>query len=231
MLIDPVGEKIVKPLCALLLVPLLTMLGSLGGCGGTSGGGDGGDVEAGSGSGDVPDDAFQSLDAVRTVVATSLNVAAGLIVAPSELPASAVSQHVHCSNGSQASVTGSEDTSVSPGSFNLAVEMNGCEGVLGSLTFTGTSTTTTEEITFEGGFSGTVGGLGCLMTLDDLSYTFSVDREMIAAPTSETVTGNLSGDCSEPAGTATISCDFGTGIDPEETASFSTSCSCTGDGC
>lgn len=203
------------------------------GCGTTGGDGAGaGGGGVGTGTGDADADALKTLDAILVVASTSLNVSSfgTLNLDTAGTKAQTVNQHVHCSNGSQAVVSGSNSAG-GAGVFDILIDMSGCEGVSGSVGFRGTSITGAATRDFTGTFSSDAGGNGCSVSLGAVRYVFSVPLDVIKAPTSELLTGSLSATCTEPGGEASVACDFGGGVDPDNSSSLASSCSCTGAGC
>lgn len=209
------------------------------GCGLTAGGdgGDNGEVETGSGSGDLSQDMLASLDTVGTVVSTSLNVgspsAASLLLERTTglPPPKALSQHVHCASGGPASVTGDIDGDADRGTFDLTVSLDGCEGANGAISVSGTYNTSGELRDFETSLSGSIGGSGCLLTMDALAFIFTVETSEIAAPVAVTFDGTLSGVCTEPSGDASLTCDWSGGIDADNPSTLFGNCSCSGASC
>lgn len=220
-------------LAFLYLVFCLAGFSACGGGGGGDGGGDG-EIDSETGSGDVAADVAATLDIISSVVSTSLNVSSsGLLVKSSTffLKTAGVDQHVHCSSGGPAAVTGTIDGTSTEGTFDLAVDFNDCDGLDGDVDFEGTFATPDETADFEVTFTGSVGGNGCSLATDELEYSFSAETGVIAAPVLEMLAGSLTGTCTEPDGSATISCDFTDGIDPDDTDAIEAACSCSGDGC
>ncbi len=201
------------------------------GCGLTGGNtGDDGEVETGSGSGDLSQDILAPLDTAGTVVSTSLNVSspsvAGLL-----LTAKSFEQHVHCASGGPATVTGDIDGDADRGTFDLTVSMDECEGVNGTISVSGTYNTSGELRDFETSLSGSIGGSGCLLTLDALAFIFTVETSKIAAPVAVTFDGTLNGVCTEPSGDASLTCDWSGGIDADNPSTLFGDCSCSGAAC
>ena len=223
-------RKIIR--LALLVLPLVLPLvfpsSGVFGCGST--GGDdssGGSDSIGTGSGVAITDTLTTLNSVLMVASTSLTVSAPfLILDGANGKTVEVDQHVHCSDGNQASSTGTNNT----GLFDISIVMNGCEGVNGSSGFGGTSAVN-ENRDFTGDFTGSAGGNGCSVSLESLGYSFSTPVETITAPTSESVTGSISATCTETAGSALVSCDFSGVVDAQSSSALTAACTCTGDGC
>lgn len=137
-----------------------------------------------------------------------------------------IDQHVHCDSGEQASVSGNNTTD---GDFELNISMNDCEGVAGGASYSGTSTSNADSLTFSGEFTGgestdSVGGNGCTLSLTNLGYTFSVPLDTIVAPISEMVFGSLSSTCTENASETLVACDFGTGVNAQSPAELAAAC-------
>lgn len=208
----------------IMVVPLhLTFSASgVSGCGSTGdgSGGSGGSVSAGTGTGDAIQDTLTTLDTLLMVASTSLNVSSSAVLA--------VDQHVHCPSGAQASVTGDN---TADGPFDVVIVMNNCEGVTGTTNHAGSSVTGADSREFTGGFTESVGGNGCILSLTDLDFSFSVPLDTIVAPTSETVTGALTATCTESGSEASVTCDFTGGIDAQSTSALTAACSCIGSGC
>lgn len=200
------------------------------GCGGGAGGGNGADeVNVGSGTGEAAQDALTTLDSVGDVVSTSLTVSTPTALTGS-LSGLSVDQHVHC-DGAQAAVTGTIDGDATGGTFNLDVSFNNCFSLDGTVGFSGSYTSDGETLDFSVGFDGDVGGSGCLLELDSLVYSFTASQGVIAAPLSESLGGTLTGNCTEPNGTASLSCDWGEGIEIDNQAALIAACDCSGAGC
>lgn len=188
---------------------------SCGSSGSSSGGG-----SSSAGTGDAIGDAITTFNTVAEVVSTSLGVAASGGGISGE-------QHVHCANGSQATVTGS----VGSGAFDTTVDFGGCDGVSGTTGVSGTYSDSGNDRAFVANFSGSATGNGCALTLGSLVYNFTVAIDVISAPTSEFVTGSITAACTEPDGNADVSCSFGSGVISNNTTLLRAACSCTGVGC
>lgn len=202
--------------------------------GGGEGGEDGGDdVDVGTGSGNALDDTLATFDTVAEVLATALNTNTppALSLPRKKRLIKKVSKeiHVHCATGGPAVVTGDISGDDANGTFDLAVTFNDCSGLDGEATFTGTYESGDDNRNFVADLSGSVGGNGCLLVLDDLGYLFTVDLDVIAAPTAETVTETLSTTCPETG--ATVSCDFSEGVNALDATSLASACTCAGGGC
>lgn len=193
----------------------------MGGCGGSSGGGSGGSGN-GTGTGNAIQDALTDFDTVRTVISTGLNVAT---------PGGTLPLHVHCSSG-QAEVSGSTGAAAD-GTFAISANLAyaSCDGTNGTVTAAGPYATAGTARTFTADLGGTAGGNGCSVDFTSTTYLFTVDTSAVAAPTAETAGGTLSATCTEPAGSATVSCDWGAGTVIANSASLTAGCSCTGSGC
>ncbi|MBI4237246.1 MAG: hypothetical protein HY696_02360 [Deltaproteobacteria bacterium] len=197
--------------------------GVLCGCGNVSASNSAADEESdgvpatGSGTGDVPADIFTTWDTIAEVVSTSLNVGT-----PTDITATAksLSQHVHCTSGGPASVSGTDEN----GAFSLSAEMGNCAGTNGIMAISGTYADVGNNRTFTTTFSGAIGGNGCLLTMDQLTYTFVVDLTIIAAPTAETITGFLAASCTTTGGTTTVACDFSSGVPANNPTQFKAAC-------
>lgn len=185
-----------------------------GGSGASSGGGG-----SGTGSGDAIGDMLATFNTVAEVVSTSLSVAA-----PGGISGE---QHVHCSNGVQATVTGS----VGSGAFDTSVDFGGCDDVSGTAAVSGTYSDSGNNREFLAGLSNSAVGNGCTLELGGLIYDFTTAIDVISAPTSELATGSMTAACSEPDGSATVSCSFGTGVISNNTTLMRAACSCSGAGC
>ena len=206
------------------------------GCGGSGGGGGGegdGGVDVGSGSGVTLDDTLATFDTVAEVMATALNTNTppALFFLHGEGLAKKVSKeiHVHCDTGGPAVVTGDIIGDDADGTFDLSVSFDDCSGVDGTAMFSGTYESGADGRDFAADISGSVGGNGCLLVLDDAGYLFTVDPDVIAAPTAETLTGTMEATC--PATDSTVSCDFGSGVDALDLTALAATCVCTGGGC
>jgi len=211
----------------LILTGCLTSLILVPGCGGEGGGPGGGDeVDVGSGTGIALDDTFATFDTVAEVISTALNTntpPALLFPRARRLSKRAAEEiHVHCDTGGPAIVTGDISGDDSDGTFDLDADLDGCSGVEGTASFFGTYESGAEGRDFTAVLSGSVGGNGCLLVLDDMGYLFTVDLDIIAAPTAEIVTGTPTASC--PATDSTVSCDFGEGVDALNASALSAAC-------
>lgn len=214
----------------------LFSLDGISGCGGGStAGGDEGGIDVGTGIGNALQDALTALDTVGTVVSTSLTVGTStsliLSVDGGGLKAASIDQHVHCTAGGPANVTGTIDDTGTAGVFDLSVDLGDCDGLNGTLNFDGSFETADDTRNFTVDFTGSVGGNGCLLALDEAGYLFSAALDIIAAPVTESLSGTLTGTCTEPGGTASISCDWGGGANADDAGALLASCTCSGDGC
>lgn len=209
----------------IFLVFCTIMMAMLSGCGG--GGGSPAEPDDGMGSGNAIQDLLDTFSSVRVVLRNPLVTA---FAAPST-----ISQHVHCSESGQASVLGTISGESAEGTFSLSGDFSyaSCDGLNSTGTFAGSFSVSGSERNFTGTFGGTVGGNGCSVSLGGASYAFplSSDPDTIAPPSSGTASGTLSATCAESAGSATVSCDWGAGVDVTNSTAMTAGCSCTGSGC
>lgn len=209
----------------ILLIAICISCGSSGSTSSSSSSSDS-TPSAGSGTGNALTDVFSTWDTIAEVVSTSLNVGT-----PTDISFGAavksMSLHVHCTSGGPASVSGTDEN----GLFSVTADMADCSGTDGSLSYSGTYLDVGNNRTFATIFSGIVGGNGCLLTMTSAQYAFVVALDIVAAPTTETLTGSMTAACTETAGSATVSCDFGGGVTANNTSAFNAACSCSGAGC
>lgn len=205
-------------------------------CGGSSS--DGSDestesTEIGAGSGNATTDTLTTFNTVAMVISTSLSVNAPSGSNPRfNINSATVSnQHVHCTSGGPATINGSFDSSGDGGTFDLTADLGNCEGLDGTISFSGSYQTVGDNYEFTVGFTGNAGGNGCLVALDHLTYVFEISTTLITAPLSESAKDTMTATCTEGESSPSVSCDFGTGVVSNNATLMTAACSCTGGGC
>lgn len=205
---------------------VLFLLFILTACGNNEGSDPDNGSDIGTGSGDAIQDVLDTFSSVRVTLRNPLI----MLIAPTS-----VSQHVHCSSGGQANMGGTISGTSSEGTFALTGDFDyqSCDGLNGDATYEGIFFTSDDQRNFTGVFDGQVGGYGCLTTLAGTTYSFplSSDIDIIEPPTSGTIEGTLTADCTESAGDASVTCTWASGTDVNNSAELSDGCTCSGSGC
>lgn len=213
----------------ILAAGMFLVLFSLGwnvGCGGGSGGG-GGTIETGTGSGAATTDVLTSFSAANDAATDAIGVAlaassAALEVEP-VMKDAAVNEVGTCESAGDFSVTGDVTSTATGSTFDLQVELNGCDGLDGSIDVNGTLTGGATGNTFDLTFDGEIGGFGCLLDFADLTASAFVTPDSTTA----TVDGSLQATCTEDGETATMACAW-SDVNTEDVAALVAGCTCTG---
>ena len=146
-------------------------------------------------------------------------------------------QGFNCESGGTGTVTGTNNGDATSGTFDLAMNFQGCDGMTGDVSFSGDynddGTNLTLDIDFGGGSSmanNTLksGSSGCSAFFRDLDL-FVVSSDSSTEATG-TVTGGFRSNCQEPGGGVIVECIWDH-LDLNDNQLLADNCICNGEGC
>ncbi|MCE9626186.1 MAG: hypothetical protein K8R69_12175 [Deltaproteobacteria bacterium] len=148
-----------------------------------------------------------------------------------------IDQGFNCESGGTGTVSGTNNGDATSGTFDLAMNFQGCNGMTGAVSFSGDyeqdGTTLTLNIDFSEGSSPVNNTLqssntGCSGFFRDL------DLFVVSSPDSAEATGTVYGgfrtNCLEPGGGVIVDCVWDT-LDLNNNQQLADNCICSGEGC
>lgn len=191
-------KKISKGIIALSLVILISCGGSGGGTATPAASGNT-SVDVGTGTGNGQNDTQSASTAALSVVSGSFSKIFGTSNTSSLVKAVPQWASVNlvdepCTDTGTYSITGDYTQTGDTYNYDFTSEFNNCDGLDGSITYSGTYTYTDEDnYDYSYTTNGTYGGYGCSMTYNDLVYNYSA----VNGTETATYNGGITASCGE----------------------------------